>query len=104
MFITILLVTFSVMVTMGIYGWLGKLLTPVAGWVPSIVMTIAVADSVHILISYFHGLRTGKTRTESVIESLKINANPVFITSITTIIGVLCLNFSDFSKAVTNKK
>lgn len=95
MLLTIALVSFSVIATMGIYGWLGKILTPVAGWVPSIVMTIAVADAIHILISYFHGLRSGKTRQDSIIESMKINANPVFITSITTIIGVLCLNFSD---------
>ncbi len=95
MLVTVILVTFSTLATMGIYGWAGKTLTPVAGWVPSIVMTIAVADAVHILITYFHGLRTGKARKDSILESLKINANPVFITSVTTIIGVLCLNFSD---------
>ena len=80
---------------MGIYGWFDYTLTPVAGWVPSIVMTIAVADSVHILISYFHGLRQGMERHVALHESLRINVNPVFITSLTTIIGVLCLNFSD---------
>lgn len=95
MLATILLVTFSTSVTMGIYGWFNYVLTPVAGWVPSIVMTIAVADTVHILISYFHGLRHGLERYAAIRESLRINVNPVFITSLTTIIGVLCLNFSD---------
>ena len=95
MITTILLVTFSTLLTMGIYGWTNYVLTPVAGWVPSIVMTIAVADSVHILISYFHGLRHGMDRFDALRESLRININPIFITSITTIIGVLCLNFSD---------
>ena len=95
MIATVLLVTFSTALTMGIYGWFSYTLTPVAGWVPSIVMTIAVADSVHILISYFHGLRQGMERHDALRESLRINLNPVFITSITTIIGVLCLNFSD---------
>lgn len=95
MIATVLLVTFSTAVTMGVYGWFNYTLTPVAGWVPSIVMTIAVADSVHILISYFHSLRYGQNRLNALRESLRINLNPVFITSLTTIIGVLCLNFSD---------
>lgn len=95
MIATILLASFSIIVTMGIYGWFNYTMAPVAGWVPSIVMTIAVADSVHILISYFHSLRHGLERHDALRESLRINLNPVFITSITTIIGVLCLNFSD---------
>lgn len=95
MIATILLVSFSIIVTMGVYGWFHYTMAPVAGWVPSIVMTIAVADSVHILISYFHGLRHGMDRHDALRESIRINFNPVFITSITTIIGVLCLNFSD---------
>lgn len=95
MIATILLITFSVVMTMGIYGWFNYTMAPVAGWVPSIVMTIAVADSVHILISFFHSLRHGSDRHDALRESLRINLNPVFVTSITTIIGVLCLNFSD---------
>jgi len=95
MIVTILLVTFSTLSTMGIYGWFNYTLTPVAGWVPSIVMTIAVADSVHILISYFHSIRHGMKKQDALRESLRININPVFVTSLTTIIGVLALNFSD---------
>ncbi len=95
MIATLLLITFSIVMTMGIYGWFNYTMSPVAGWVPSIIMTIAVADSVHILISYFHSLHNGLNRNEALHESLRINVNPVFVTSLTTIIGVLCLNFSD---------
>ena len=95
MLATVLLVSFAILTTMGVYGWFGMVLTPVAGWVPSVVMTIAVADSVHILISYFHSLRQGMERHDAIRESIRINANPVLVTSLTTIIGVLCLNFSD---------
>ncbi len=95
MFATLLLITFSILITMGIYGWFDYTLSPIAGWVPSIIMTIAVADSVHILISYFHSIRQGMQRHDALRESLRINVNPVFVTSITTIIGVLSLNFSD---------
>ena len=95
MLVTVLVISFSIAITMGIYGWFGAVLTPVAGWVPSIVMTIAVADSVHVLISYYHGLSQGLSKEDAVRESLRINLNPVFVTSLTTVIGVLCLNFSD---------
>ncbi len=95
MIATLLLITFSIVMTMGIYGWFNYTMSPVAGWVPSIIMTIAVADSVHILISYFHSIHNGMNRNEALHESLRINVNPVFVTSLTTIIGVLCLNFSD---------
>ena len=95
MLATMILITFSIIFTMGLYGWFNYTMAPVAGWVPSIIMTIAVADSVHILISYFYNLRQGIERHEALRESLRININPVFVTSLTTIIGVLCLNFSD---------
>ena len=95
MIATLLLITFSIIMTMGIYGWFNNTLAPVAGWVSSIIMTIAVADSVHVLISYFHSIRNGMNRNDALRESLRINLHPIFITSLTTIIGVLCLNFSD---------
>ncbi|MCW8900076.1 MAG: MMPL family transporter, partial [Gammaproteobacteria bacterium] len=49
----------------------------------------------HVLISYFHSIRNGMNRNDALHESLRINLDPIFITSLTTIIGVLCLNFSD---------
>jgi len=93
--ITVFVITLSVVGAMAVYAWLGRVLTPVSGFVPSIVMTIAVADAVHILISYFFELGQGKNKPQAVHEALRINAAPIFITSITTIIGVLMLNFSD---------
>ena len=94
-FITLLVISFSIIGALGIYAWLGRVLTPVAGFVPSIVMTIAVADSVHILVSYFFEYGQGHSKQRAVHEALRINVMPIFITTITTIIGVLMLNFSD---------
>ena len=71
------------------------MLEAVTGFVPNVVMTIAVADSVHILASYYYELRRGSPKEQAIAEALRINAMPVFVTSITTSIGVLSLNFSD---------
>ena len=91
----LLVITFSVTATMGIYGWLGFTLEAVSGFVPSIVMTIAVADCVHILTSYYHEMHAGPSKFDAIRAAMRVNLKPVFVTSITTAIGVLTLNFSD---------
>jgi predicted RND superfamily exporter protein len=91
----ILIIAFSSITAMGLFGWLGILLTPVSANAPSIILTLAIADSIHILITLFHEMRTGKSKREAIIESLRINHQPVFITSATTAVGFLSLNFSD---------
>ena len=58
-------------------------------------MTLAVADSIHIIISMLSAMRRGLTRREALVESLHVNMSPVFLTSVTTAIGFLSLNFSD---------
>ena len=95
MLLTLMVISFSVLSTMGIFGWLGFTMTPPTGFVPTAILTIAVADSIHILISYYYELNHGKSKFEAIQEALRINFSPVFITSITTAIGVLCLNTSD---------
>ncbi len=93
--ITLLIVSFSIIGTFGMYAWFGKALTVVSGFVPSIIITIGVADAVHILVSFFYERRHGKNKQAAIYEALRINALPIFLTSLTTIIGVLMLNFSD---------
>ena len=86
---------FTVGTTMGFAGWIGTVLTPVDGSVPVIVITIAVAHSIHIAATALSGLRRGMDRREAVAESLRINAWPVFLSTVTTIVGFLSLNTSD---------
>ena len=40
-------------------------------------------------------MRLGVSRRDAIVESLRINFQPIFLTSLTTIIGFLSLNFSD---------
>ena len=91
----VLVIAFSSFTAMGLGGWLGILLTPVSAVAPTIILTLAIADSIHILVTQFHEMRTGKPKREAIIESLRVNHQPVFITSVTTAIGFLSLNFSD---------
>ena len=94
-FTTVLVIAFSILTAMGLAGWLGIRLTPPSAAAPTIILTLAVADCVHILVSFLHAMRTGESREEAMVESLRINFQPVFLTSLTTAIGFLSMNFSD---------
>jgi predicted RND superfamily exporter protein len=94
--LTVLVVVFSVMFSMGVTGWMGVTLTPPTGSVPTIILTLAIADCVHLLISYFNQLQQGGgDRKAAMAESLRINLQPVTLTSLTTAVGFLSMNFSD---------
>ena len=88
------LLVFTVLSTMGVAGWLGILLTPVSASWPIVVMTVGVAHAVHIVTITLSGMRRGLERNEALIESLRDNLYPVFLTSATTAIGFLSLNSS----------
>lgn len=85
----------SIVFALGISAWIGMDITTASANAPTMILTLAIADSIHILASFFQQMQAGKTKTQSVIESLRINQQPVFLTSVTTIIGFLSLNFSD---------
>lgn len=90
-----LVVFLSVAVAIGITGYFGWGLNAASVNSFVIILTISVADSIHLLITYFNELHKGEERKKAVVESLRINMQPVFLTSLTTVIGFLSLNFND---------
>jgi predicted RND superfamily exporter protein len=92
---TFVVIMLSVVTAFGITGWLGiELSSPVMSS-PIIIMTLAVADCVHVLSTWIMEMRQGKDKFAAMRESLRVNFMPVFLTSITTAIGFLSLNASD---------
>jgi len=92
---TVLVVLFSILLAMGSAGWLGILLTPPAASAPTVILTLAVADCVHFLVTMLQNMRNNLAKNEAIVESLRVNFTPIFLTSITTAIGFLSMNFSD---------
>ena len=92
---TVLVVLMSILAAMGTAGWMGFKLTPPSASAPTLILTLAVADCVHYLVTFYQNMRKGMDRQAAVIESLRINFSPIFLTSITTAIGFLSLNASD---------
>jgi uncharacterized protein len=84
----------SILTAMGMAGWLGVKLSPTSAGAPTIIMTVAVADCIHLLLSMFHFMRQGMEKNRAIVESLTVNFRALFLTAIDTIIGFLTLNTS----------
>ncbi len=79
----------------GFTGWTGMKFFGESGAALFVLMAVTVAHSVHIIEAMQAGLREGKDRKQAAIDSLHANMWPVFLTSLTTAIGFLSLNFAD---------
>lgn len=92
---TVLVITFATMAAMGFAGWAGITISPFSGSAPVVILTLAIVDSIHVLITMVQRMRVGDDKITAIKESLRVNFLAVSITSLTTIIGFLALNFSD---------
>ena len=86
---------FTVLTTMGSVGWVGIDLTSPLMSLPTIIMTLAVADCVHLLVTWVQEVQKGQHKHDAIRESIRVNFMPIFFTSVTTAIGFMALNFSD---------
>lgn len=92
---TMIVVIISAVAAMGAAGWMHILLTPPSAAAPQIITTLAVADCVHIYVTTFALMRAGRAKFDAIVESLRINFTAVFLTSVTTAVGFLSVNFTD---------
>jgi predicted RND superfamily exporter protein len=93
--VTLVAVALSIASTMGLAGWMGLTLTPVSVAAPTIILTVAVADAIHLLLSVLHGMRHGLDKRAAIVEALRINFRGLALTAGNTVIGFLTLNASD---------
>ena len=109
-FAIMLVVALAVMTAVGLGGWAGLPMTPPAAIAPVVVLTVAIASCVHVFSSLVHamrgdasgahadrgeGARTGKPKREAIVESVRVNLQPVFLACLTTALGFLSMNFSE---------
>jgi len=94
-FSVMLLIILSVTVAMGLAGWFGTILNAGTTGAPIIIPTLSVAHCVHLLVTVRQRMAQGWDQVRAIVESLRVNLAPIFITSATTAIGFLTLNFSD---------
>ncbi|MFK5915288.1 MAG: MMPL family transporter [Woeseiaceae bacterium] len=91
----ILVIFLSIMTGMGLGGFMGFPLTGPSVASLTIILTVAIANSVHVLTTFIHEMRSGKEKHAAIAEAIRINLQPVFLASVTTMVGFLTMNFSD---------
>lgn len=94
-FATLIVIIVANVITIGLMLWLGLYMSTVTVNAPTIIMTLAVADAVHVIASMSFFMRKGDDRPTAVAKAVELNIMPIFITSATTAIGFLTFNFSD---------
>ena len=79
----------------GFTGWTGMKFFGESAAALFVMMAVTVAHSVHVIEGMLAGLRQGMDRRQAAIHSVRTNGWAVFLTSLTTAIGFLSLNFAD---------
>ncbi|HDY8052361.1 TPA: MMPL family transporter [Vibrio vulnificus] len=92
---TLVVIIGAIVATLGIVGWAGMFLHVASVNVPTLIMTLAVADCVHVIASMRHFMRQGMPKAQAIHRSVTLNFVPIIITSLTTAIGFLMMNMSD---------
>ncbi|EGR0061260.1 TPA: RND family transporter [Vibrio vulnificus] len=92
---TLVVIIGAIVATLGIVGWAGMFLHVASVNVPTLIMTLAVADCVHVIASMRHFMRKGMPKSQAIHRSVTLNFVPIIITSVTTAIGFLMMNMSD---------
>lgn len=86
-----LVIALSAIGAMGLAAATGITLTTASVIAPVIILTLAVADAVHFIASV---RESGQVGVNAVARALEVNFKPITLTSLTTLIGFLSLNFS----------
>lgn len=90
-----IVIVVSVTSAMGIAGWMGFQLNVVSSMASLLIVTLALADTVHVGSNFIKELKPGVDKLEAIRISLQTNFRAILLTSITTIAGFYSLNFLD---------
>lgn len=93
--LTLSIVVLTIVSTMGIAGWFGYFISASTVHTPTIILSIVIADCVHMIASVQFARRQGMSKNAAIFDAMRLNAKPIFITSATTAIGFLTLKLSD---------
>ncbi len=94
----LLLAVLTIATTFGLLGALNFTFTSLLAAIPGILLAICLADSIHILASYYHFFRIDDFSARQAIEkSLIKNFGPTILTSISTAISFFSIMMTDIS-------
>ncbi|MBX9915805.1 MAG: hypothetical protein E6Q59_04950 [Nitrosomonas sp.] len=91
----LIMMTLAVIATVGMTGWLGIALSPSSIPAPTILLTLVVANSVHLLTSFYKSVNDGVNPREAIGNSVAKNFKAIVFCNFTTVIGFLTMNSSE---------
>lgn len=94
-FATLICIISAVVSTVGLAGWLGLSINVATVNIPTLILTLSVADCVHIIATMRHQMQLGQRKSAAIMHSMKMDVMPVIITSVTTAVGFFMMNMSD---------
>ncbi|MCP4038263.1 MAG: MMPL family transporter, partial [bacterium] len=83
-----------VLVYFGILGWSGVQLNASTGLVATIVLGIAVDDTIHLFANFNRAARRHADESRGVVEAMRQVGKPVTYTTAALCLGFLCLTYS----------
>lgn len=95
MFIIVCVTMLSVVGGVGFACWLGAEFASLTMLSFSIIIVVTIAHCVHLLMGFLQTYREGEEKIEALRKTIRVNLQPVFLTSFTTMIGFLSMNIND---------
>ncbi|PIP94459.1 MAG: hypothetical protein COW00_16675 [Bdellovibrio sp. CG12_big_fil_rev_8_21_14_0_65_39_13] len=89
------LVTVTIGVTYGFMGLLGIYFNSMLAAIPGVMLSICLADSIHIITTFIHHRKSGKSSLIAIEAALVKNFVPTFMTSLTTALSFASIAFTD---------
>ncbi|MFC1586314.1 RND family transporter [Fibrobacterota bacterium] len=86
-----MVVVLSVLPMLGLMGWFHQKFMLINATMPTILLTIAAADSIHVISRFFREIRSEHDQRKAVQNTMDPLMLPIFLTSITTMAAFLTL-------------
>jgi predicted RND superfamily exporter protein len=93
--IPLLTVTLPLAATLGIMGMVGLPITPSTQQLPTFLLVVGVADSVHLLTIFYRSFDQGRSREDAIAYALRHSGLAVVMTSATTAGALGSMVFAD---------
>lgn len=93
--IPLFVIVFSNVMTLGLAFMAGFTYNQILSILPAILIAISIADSVHVMMTYYQFLGKGESHRDAAFHSLQKNLVPTILTTVSTVIGFLSLTVTD---------
>tara|TARA_R110002072_G_scaffold534_8_gene4294 strand:+ start:45699 stop:48002 length:2304 start_codon:yes stop_codon:yes gene_type:complete len=95
MSLPLVITMFTVGMSLGLCFYIGFYFNNILAILPAILISISIADSVHILVTYFQFKGEGIDNKKAAYDSIHKNFIPTLMTSVSTMIGFLGLTMTE---------